>query len=212
MSIPNIDTFEHDIAEEIKTKEASMTDIASAGGDVGNVPSSRAQTSNTLLIIGGLFIVVVLVVFISILFFYGNKGASSADAETPGVSLPTPSNKLLAVSPTMYDALGGNIGAVTKSEYGYSMQLVSYTAVFSYMLKNENAYADELAIALGSPREGPATTTPYFFTDTTINNQNMRVGTFGSSTVVYAFINAKTLVISSSTQGILALRSGILSQ
>lgn len=92
------------------------------------------------------------------------------------------------------------------------MQLLSYTNVFAYMIKNESAFADELAIAIGSPREAGTTTVPYTFSDVTILNQNMRVGTSGESSVVYAFVNAKTLLVSSSTQGILTLRSGILAR
>jgi hypothetical protein len=78
------------------------------------------------------------------------------------------------------------------------------------MLKNEDLYADELAFAIGSPREVSTSSLPFIFTDVTRNNQNMRVGTSGSSTIIYAFVNTNTLVISSSTEGILALRGGIL--
>ncbi len=60
MSIPNVDTFEHDISEEIKVKEATITDIASAGGDVSNSPTPHANTSRLLLILGGIFILVVI--------------------------------------------------------------------------------------------------------------------------------------------------------
>lgn len=201
----NVDTFEHDIAEEIKNKEATITDIAAAGGGVTNTP--HVQTSKLLIILGALSIILVIGVCIALLVIYTRPATAPA---VVGNSLPDPSTRLLAISPILYDALGGNIGTITKSSYGYSMQLVEYTPVFAYMIKNESTYADELSLAVGSPRDTSTTTSPFFFTDVTLNSQNMRVGVSGESTLVYAFVNASTLLVSSSTQGIMALRGAIL--
>ncbi len=96
-----------------------------------------------------------------------------------------------------------------RSEYGYTLQVLGYTNTYAYMIKNESLYADELALAVGSPRDTGTSSVPFTFTDVTLNNQNMRVGISGSSTLVYGFVNTTTLVVSSSTEGILALR-GIL--
>jgi hypothetical protein len=207
MSIPTVDTFEHDIAEEIRTKEASITDIASAGGDIGNTAGKGPQTSNMLVIIGILFIVLVIGACIAFFFFY--KKESSIPPLT-ATSTPSSSNQLASISSALQNAVGPDIGTVSRSSYGYSMQLVSYSPVFAYMTRNESAFADELAYAVGSPRDTSTTTVPFSFTDLTLSNQNMRVGTSGSSTIIYAFVNAQTLLVSSSTQGILSLRSGIL--
>lgn len=54
--------------------------------------------------------------------------------------------------------------------------------------------------------------TEYIFSDITINNQNMRVATSVYGTVAYAFIGTNTLIISSSPEGIIALRSSILNK
>lgn len=211
MSIPNVDTFEHDIAEEIKTKEATLTDIASAGGDVSNMQNNRAQTSNLLIVLGVVFILAVISILIALIYFYVIKEPSTPVVETAPTTTAQ-DNRLLAVSPTMHDALGETIGKVSKSEYGYTMQILSYSTVFSYMLKNEDEYADELAFAVGNPRDTSTTTPAFSFTDLTLQNQNMRVGVAGSSTIVYAFVNTNTLLVSSSPEGILTLRSAILSQ
>jgi len=209
MTIPNVDTFEHDIAEEIRTKEASLTDIASAGGDVNNNRTNGPQASNTLVVLGAVCIFVVIGIFIALFFLYGKDATSEAPLVATSTQQTT-NNQLLAISQTLSDQLGGNIQSISKSEYGYVLRLISYSPVFSYMIKNERAYADELALAVRSPRDTGTSSLPFIFTDVTLNNQNMRVGTSGSSTVVYAFINAEALVISSSTQGILALRGAIL--
>lgn len=201
----NVDTFEHDIAEEIKSKEATITDIASAGGEVTNTPNTG--TSRILITLGGFSILAILVLFVTIFIVY-NKNATPNTAVTP--SLPDTNTRLLAISPSIYGAIGGNIVRVIKSEYGYSMSIVEYTPVFAYMIKNEDAYADELALAVNAPRDMSTTTSPFLFSDVTLNNQNMRVGISGESSVVYAFVNASTLLVSSSTQGIIALRGAIL--
>jgi hypothetical protein len=208
MSIPNVDTFEHDISEEIKNKEASIADIAAASGNVGNTEQTRGG-SNLFFILGGLFIFVIICVLGALLYFTARN--SSTPPEVATSTLPTTSTSLLySLSPTLSDALSGSVSDVKKGEYGYTLSLSSYTGAFAYMVKNENAYADELALAFGEPRDTSTSSSPFIFTDITLNNHTMRVGTSGSSTIAYAFINAQALVIASSTQGILSLASDIL--
>lgn len=207
MAIPNVDTFEHDISEEIRVKEATITDIAAASGDVGNTPTPHANTSRLLFILAGIFMLAIIGIFIA-LYISVVKKASTGEV-IPVATTPEINNKLLAFSPILNDALAGNIGTVQRSEYGYTLQVLGYTNVYAYMLKNESVYADELALAVSSPRETGTSSLPFTFTDVTLNNQNMRVGTSGSSTLIYGFVNTNALVVSSSTEGILALR-GIL--
>lgn len=209
MSIPNVDTFEHDISEEIKTKDATITDIASAGGTVENTPGPEARTSSLLLFIGSISIIAVVGSIIA-LFVIHTTNSTTSTLPTMTSANHDSGTALLSISPALYDAVGGDIGAVSKSDYGFTLKLLSYTNVYAYMLKNESAYANDLAKAVGSPQEVGTTSVPFVFSDVTLNNQNMRVGVSGSSTVVYAFININTLAISSTTEGILTLRGGIL--
>lgn len=212
MAVPNVDTFEHDIAEEIKQKEASLTDIASAGGDIGNLQPPHETSSKLLVVLGILFVVGVLVAGSAFLFTTTLRNKTQNTTGTTTAQLPDKSTRLMAISPSMYDAIGGNIGTVQKSEYGYAFQILDYTPVFAYMIKHESEYADELALAVGSARDTSTTTPPFTFIDTTVSNQNMRVGTSNDKQVVYAFVNAKTILVSSSTEGIIALRGGILNK
>lgn len=209
MPIPNIDTFEHDISEEIKTKEATMGDIASASGEIGNTPVQSSSTSTLLIALGLLLLAAV--VAVSVIFFIKySKGSAIAPSANGNTQQPS-GIQMSFVSDSIDQAIGGSLGTIQKSGYGYTIDILSYSDVFAYMIKNEQKYADELADSVGSPRDSSSTTTPpFFFTDVTINNQNMRVGTSASSTVVYAFVNTKTLLFSSSTEGVLALRSAIL--
>lgn len=207
MSIPNVDTFEHDIADEIKNKEASISDIASASGDIGSGQKTREGT-NLFFILGGIFIFAVIAVLSGVIYF----ATRPASVVSPlASSTPITSTSLLfSLSPTLSDGISSSVSDVKKTPYGYEIMLSSYTSAFAYMLKNENEYADEIALSLGVPRDTSTTTEPFAFIDTTINNQNMRIGTSGSSTIVYAFVNAKALIIATSTQGILLQESDIL--
>lgn len=210
MPVANVDTFEHDISEEIKHKEASLTDIASAGGDVSNLTPPQATTSKVFIILGILFVVVVLVAVGIYAFSLSQSAVQPGITTSDQTTIPQAGDRLLSVSPSMSSAVGEHVAQVIKGEYGYTLPLTTYSPVFAYMIRNEDEYADELAIALGE--EEATTTVPFIFSDTTINNQNMRVGVSGERTVVYAFVNATTLLIATSTEGILALRGGILTK
>ncbi len=209
MAVANVDTFEHDIAEEIKHKEASFTDIASAGNDVGNIPPHA--TYLRLLIVIGIFFVIIILVAIGGLVYYYNQTPQVVPVEQGSERNTSQAQKALqALSPTLAQAIGDSVGSLSKNGYGYSVELTKYSEVFAYMLKNESAFADELAQAVGSPRDTSTTTSPFVWNDVTLSNQNMRVGVSGSSTLVYAFVNDTLLLISSSTQGILSMK-GIIS-
>ncbi|MFA5132282.1 MAG: hypothetical protein WC444_03070 [Candidatus Paceibacterota bacterium] len=211
MTTPNIDTFEHDIANEIIHKEASMGDIASAAGEIGNTSAEKSWP----LIIGAsvLFLCGLIAVLLGGYLYYTKNHAPAPLSLTPSDGLQANQNQgipLVTLSQTLDDGIGRFITYVTPSPYGYSMTVTTYSPVFAFMITKEADYADELAKAVGSPRDTSTSTPPFTFTDVTINNQNMRVGTSASSTVVYAFANTQLLLIASSTDGILTLRSAIL--
>jgi hypothetical protein len=256
MATPTVDTFEHDIANEIRQREASISDIATAVGDIGNEPEPP-KTGKGLLIA-----VVILILcgiagagYVAYTYSSGSKSLAQSQntiiSEQKKVQAGTP---LTSLSPAMDRTIGIHIANVQKTKLGYTMNITSYSPVFAYMLKNESEFGDELGLALGNSHTikpkvvatstpSIATTTPavtgtstktalatttsttattttateneeevttYVFSDITMSNQNMRIATTIYGTVVYAFIGNQKLVISSSTEGILALRSSIL--
>ena len=216
MSVPNIDTFENDISTEIKQKEATIGDIASAGGDIGNSSEQQKQKISPVLFI--LISVVVLVAAGAILYFgygYYTKNINTSVTSTPILKIPKTNDVTLLpkISPLFPDAFGRFITNVEKKPDGYILTFAdtftAYSSIFAYMIKNEGDYANDIAQAVGSPSDAGTTTPSFTFLDTTINNQNMRVGNSASSTIVYAFINTQALVISSSTEGIFLLRSDV---
>lgn len=210
MTVPNIDTFEQNISEEIKKKEATFTDIASASGNVGN--DTEPSTSGSSLIP-----ILLLVLFLVLAgagggyyyLFVINKPPATPPMLTEQEET-TDATHLEEISLTLATALGSSVESAQRSEYGFTIKLREYTPVYAYMLRNEAAYAEEIAASVGSPRDVSTTTPSFTFGDITLNNQNMRIGTSASSTVIYAFVNSSHLVISSSTEGILSLRSAII--
>lgn len=254
MATPIVDTFEHDIANEIRHKEASIADIATAVGDIGNEEDAKPK-HNIILIEAVVVLILCGIIGASyIAYTYYNGGTvpvapkTEITADQKSVSK---GSSVAAISPAIDQSIGGFLTNVQKSKAGYSMNITSYSPVFVYMLKNENVFGDEIGIAVGNSHVikktatatttlNVATTTPqttssstqskatstqasttvqvitnelptsYTFSDITISNQNMRIATSAYGTVVYAFIGTQRLVISSSTEGILALRNNVL--
>ena len=210
MTIPNIDTFEHDIASEIVQKEASIGDIASASNDVANAPSTPSSKLPLMIGVGVISILIMALGIGGYLYYVKATTPIPVPEPTSGLGSVPAGLPLASVSKTLDDNIGRFLTYVQKNESGYSMTVTSYSPVFAYMNGHENDFASELAAAVGSPQDTSTTTTPYIFTDATIQNQNMRVGTSASSTVIYAFANPQLLLIASTPEQILALRNAIL--
>lgn len=251
MATPTVDTFEHDIADEIRHKEASISDIATAVGDIGNREDDGPKKQVALLSVVTILVLCGLVGALYLGYMYYNGGSPTStpiEKTTPLVQQQNRGLSLSTVSKTLDQALGNYLTNVEKTNNGYKITITSYSPVFAYMIKHESEFGDEIALAVGNthtikervqkitPNKILATSTlligtstqatgtstastsvvenipstEYIFSDITMSNQNMRVGTSVYGTVVYAFIGINTLVISSSPEGILSLRSSIL--
>lgn len=246
---PTTDTFEQDIVKEIHQKEASIMDIASSIGDISNRADDAPSKNSWFLIM------------VSVLVFCGIGGASYLGyvlytntfsqnnvpvAVTKAETKTTTSGVSLSqLSPAINKSVGQFLTNTQKMNAGYTIDIISYSPVFAYMLRNEKEFGDEIAQAVGNTHtiknkpaipvtitpvtssstatstqatststatttEGQAPITEYVFSDITINNQNMRVATCAYGTVAYAFVGTNTLIISSSPEGILALRNSVL--
>lgn len=207
MTVPQVDTFEHDIASEIKQKEASIVSIATASGDIQDAPLPPSPNSPAILIASILFFISVITVA-TLGYMYYKKNTTPV----PPIVLvdTTPAANLSDISPTLTEAIGAFVATTTKTDYGYTVILESYSPVFAYMIKNEGKYGEELAASLGVQRDTGTTSLPFVFMDITSNNQNIRKGISGSSTIMYAFIGTNALVFATTTEAIIALKSNVL--
>ncbi len=259
MAMPTVETFEHDIANEIRHKEASITDIVTATNDIGNIDDSIKKNNTPLIIIVALLTMIGILGVGAIGYFYYTGNVVQKPASNQIVTESSQSKKnssLSSISPSIDNAIGSFLTNPQKTKDGYSITINSYSPVFAYMLKNEKAFGSELGLAVGnnhtikksdlvipvstttlatstkpvtgsssattnqgtsspvlatsSPETKQELTEEYVFSDITMSNQNMRVGTSVFGTVVYAFVGVNHLLIASSPSGILTLRGNIL--
>ncbi len=221
MPVPNIDTFEHDIREEIKHREASVGDIASASGSLGNTPT-QSQTgsgaSRIPMIIGGLMLVFILAGFGYLGYVYMIEKPASKEkaAEIVEEQIKNENtekiitDKLRNISPTFAVGVAHYTSRVDTSALGSVLTLDNYASVFAFMIKNEPDLAKEI-MASEIGKYAFSTTTPDLsFMDVTRSNQNMRVLTVGSSTFVYAFFGEKYLAVAKSPEDILQIRGALI--
>ncbi|HCC05945.1 TPA: hypothetical protein DEP94_01115 [Candidatus Nomurabacteria bacterium] len=224
MAIPNIDTFEQDIRDEIKHKEASITDIASASGDVGNNPTlsnsfSNPNSSRGFFISAIVILLLVIAGFSYLAYLYVNqqkpitKDAGTELINTQSNNANTQeiiSQKLNNYSPTLATGIAHFTTKVENNSAGIILTINDYNSVFAFMIKNETDIAKDVLANELKNYENSTTTPDLTFIDDTKSNQNMRGLTINSSTLVYAFINDEYLVFASSTDGILQMRGTII--
>ncbi len=221
MTISNIDTFEHDIREEIKNKEASIGDIASAGGVVGNTSNSagvRTNSSRILIILVSMMTLFILAGFGYLGYVYLTGKPSSKEKSAQVIDDQTNrentkniiSDKLNKISPALSVGIAHFISKVEETPNGTILTLNSYSSVFAFMIKNETTIGSEILTNEIAKYDYGTTTPDLNFSDITKSNQNMRTLSVGSSTIVYAFFREEYLVLASSVESILQIRGAII--
>ncbi len=213
MTLSKVETFEHDIAGEILKKEETVTKVDAKDALVAEVASQTAVPPKTTSPLFFTILVIVLVlVGASVAGYFGynyytkNKEQQALAASQVRTAPEKNTAKFFEIT---FPELSGLSRFVTKAErnpYGFTISINDYTPMFSFIIKNEDLFAESIAKALNvtDGRDGP-----YIFSGETIANHNMRTGVSGSSSVAYAFIGNTLLVISTSTDGILSA-SGII--
>lgn len=219
MPVPNIDTFENDIREEIKNKEASVGDIASASGTVANTPIPSAEDKKmsrlliAFLIVAGLGITAG---FSYLAYVYVDSTPTSKEESDELMRIETKNQntekrveqKLSAIAPSLAP-ISRFVSEVSSADYGTTLHLTEYSQVFAFMLRTEQIFAREIFIQEFANHTGTSTL-EIFIEDVTKSNQNMRVIRVASSTLVYAFFGEEYLAFASSTDNILRMRGAII--
>ena len=157
-----VDTFEHDIAEEIKRKDASLTEISTAKNDIGNDPSDTVKKpAPVLLIVLVVVFILGLLGMIGLLYFYFTDSLlppSQASVAVTESNIPKNTKTLGTVSPTLDREIGRYVTGLEKQDAGYILSINDYPSVFAYMVKNEDDYINELAQAVSYVSVGEAPT------------------------------------------------------
>ena len=156
METPAVDTFEHDIADEIRHKEASIEDIASASGEIGNNAEDTTDKKSQSVLISIVTILTLcgLVGAGYVGYLYVNEDTTPTQPQTTqtGQKKTADGVQISTISPTLSQALGNSFANAEKTSAGYIIEITSYPLVFSYMIKNEQEFGDELASAVGNKR------------------------------------------------------------
>lgn len=153
MTLSNIDTFEHDIEHELKSKEVTARTIATSRSDIGNEQPVAPPPKPVLLYVAiGVFSLAFLLVggYFGYTYYMEEQRAQAAVQQQAQLPVAPTTNQLLAeLSPSFPDAFGRYVSKVEKKDGGFIVAITSYSPVFSFMIKNESIFADDLAQELG---------------------------------------------------------------
>ncbi len=146
--VPKVDTFARDISEEIKHKEASLADIATASNDIGNSPEEASPLENRsskMFLIAIVFLVIALCALIAFFYYYFSTiNAHEQSVQPAQTATSTKTSNLSTLSVTLNDNIGRHISRVEKKEKGYVLTLSSYAPVFAYITRKEADYVSQL--------------------------------------------------------------------
>jgi hypothetical protein len=147
MTLQKVDTFAHDITDEIRLKDALISEGSTAVNDIGNTPELKSGISLFTTIISILFLCGFLGAgFVGYTFYTEKMQAEElAASKITSRSIPRSLISLKTLSVTLDSAIGNFVTDIKKSNSGYIITINSYSPVFLYMAKNEDSYIPELA-------------------------------------------------------------------
>lgn len=224
MANDHISTFEKDIENEIRTKSASLSDIAAASGVVDNKPEKNALHLVILVVIA----LVILIVGIVTYLYYNNLqrvtapavGTEVKDTKTTDVfeNTKTPakeespknikreenrlvSKKLITTPlsellPTLFPYVQKNLVKAETYQSGYIVTFSGYNEFYKTLLDNESFFLKDALLLYGdNPAEGSK------FSDVRVGESDVRMATGEKGVAVYyLFIKPSTLVISDKSE------------
>lgn len=145
--MPKVDTFEHDISDEIRRKDASLTEISAASNNVGNNDELDMPKKPPVLFIAiAAFALLIIISFGVLGYFYFSTGTATPDVQPINTQAKTKAHiaTLEKISPTLTSGIGQFTSNVEKRDQGYIITITDYSSVFAYMIRNENSYIGEL--------------------------------------------------------------------
>lgn len=155
--MPKVDTFEHNIVEEIKRKDASLTDISSASNNIGNNEEPLPEKKPIFLIVVICLFVLFLIGVGGLAYYYFNDPLLNPKPQPITQIIPEkpkPTEDIAKLSPTIATNIGRFIIKTEKKERGYVLTISDYSSVFGYLTRHENDYIEELALLYSQPEKG----------------------------------------------------------
>jgi hypothetical protein len=182
--MPKVETFENNIAQEIKRKEASLTEISSASNNVGNDPVELPKKPPLFFIaLVSFFVLCIAGLGMVIYFSMTGPDPASTREQLSSTSIKEATSSLQTLSPTLSAHVGRFVTNVEKRKDGYVLTITDYSAVFAYMTRNETDYIEELGKLFEGVTPLPvATTTPVELSPATTPIVTPVIGTTTTST------------------------------
>jgi hypothetical protein len=193
-----VDTFEHDIADEIRRKEASLAEIQAVSKQNSptiNIDPPKTLPWLTITLVVGLIIAVVGISSLAYYYFTDSLLPPSAEPQVINKNdIPKVVTDISKLSPSLSAGIGRFSTLVEKKEAGYVITLNNYTEVFAYMTRNEDAYIHEL---VGVYPKAVATSTQEAVQENTSTSSTTKIGESGATST-----KPKTakVVVASSTE------------
>lgn len=143
-----VETFEHDIVDEIKRKDASLTEISAASNNVGNDPVILPKKKPVFLIVLAILFVLFVAGLGVVGYIYYTDPLLNPETQRKQITaddVPKIPQDLKKLAPTIANNIGQYVSKVEKKEKGYILTITNYSAVFAYFTRNEKEYIGELA-------------------------------------------------------------------
>ncbi len=145
-----VETFEHDIADEIRRKEATLAEIEAVSKQ--NSQNSEALPHNKPRIFLGILVALFIIALVgagALIYYYFNDPLlppSSESVEIKSSDIPKITAEVSKLSPTLAAEIGRFVTLVEKKDKGYVLSINNYSVVFSYMTRNESSYIEDLLL------------------------------------------------------------------
>lgn len=162
--VPKVDTFAKDISEEIKHKEASLADIATASNDIGNSKEEASplenRSSKIFLVAIGFLVMGICALIAFVYYYFSALSIPEQPIQLAETATSTKASSLSTLSVTLNDNIGRHVSRVEKRERGYVLTLSSYAPVFAYITRKESDYVIQLIDVVSPEKPGAQNSTP----------------------------------------------------
>lgn len=212
MADPHVLTFEKDIENEIRSKSASLVDIAASSGVVQNKPEKKAGGWAVLVFILIFILCTGIIAFVAITIeqrksnkevplegkgvtttiFEEEKNTVKDTFPTVGKPLTVPLDKFF---PSSYPYLSNNLVKAGGLESAYIVTFTGYNTVFKTVLDNEDSFTKDLLLLYNTE----ATSTVPSFRDIKVGDLDARaLISVDGKKIYYAFVKPSYIIIADS--------------
>lgn len=154
MVTSKVDTFEHDIVDEIKRREATLAEISAVSKATSLENAIVPQKKPQLIVITLVSLFVIALIGIGIVsYYYFNDPLLPPSSQSVNISpnnIPKVIADLNKISPSLATGIGRFVTVTEKKERGYVLTIGDYSSVFAYMTRNEAFYINELSLLFSS--------------------------------------------------------------